>query len=241
MNMTAASDYYIDLDYLSSVEQLVTKALPSYFMQYINSPDSVPTDIRQEFDEQLISIIFLFPELLKKNPTYFSLYNKSKHARVMIFDSSESMASFLQGDTIFFWLDDEQQGRYDNVLQNENEEEICTLREKIWLALTKAVHAKIKLFLGEYDDEYIWTSVYSEQNLDELLEYINKLIIYQNKFIEHSHRGTEIYPDDLLCLLENPYCEYDPLDYTQGNIELEQSDTVQERQRTKHDWLFENK
>ncbi|MFP2428890.1 hypothetical protein [Enterobacter ludwigii] len=236
MNMSA-SDYDIGLNYLSSVDQSATETWPFYFKEYINNPDIVPADIRNEFDEQLISTIALSPEILQNPPTFFSLMNKSIRARFVMFASPESMASFLQGDNIFHWPDDERESR-ENQLQNDCEDEICIFRGKIWQVLTKAVHDKVRLYFGETNDEYLWTSVYSEQNLNELLEYINKLLSYHQKYIEHPFRGEEIHPDDLLYLLDNRYCEFDPLDYTEENILLEESDTTPDSSKAEHDWLF---
>lgn len=236
MNM-AASGYDIGLDFFTPVEQSTTETLPFYFREYINNPDNIPADIRQEFDEQLISTIALSPEILQTPPTFFSLKNKSIRARFVMFASPESMASFLQGANIFTWPDDERESR-ENKLQNDYEDEICIFREKIWRVLTKAVHDKVRLYFGETNDEYLWASVYSEQNLNELLEYINKLLHYHQKYIEHPFRGEEIHPDDLLFLLNNRYCEFDPFDYAEENILLKESDTTPDSSKTEHDWLF---
>lgn len=237
MNLTA-SDNEIGLDHLSTVEQIVTDTSPLYFRQYINDPDIVPADLRLEFDEQLISAIALSPEIMKYPPAYFSLRNKSMLARFLMFASPESMAVFMQGDSVFFWLDDERES-HDKELQNDCEE-ICTLRENVWRVLTKAVHERVRVYCGETNDEYLWTSVYSEQSLDELLEYINKLMLFRQKSIEHPFRGEEIYPDDLLFLLDNPYCEFDPLDYTEKNILLKEADTAPDLANTEQDGLFIN-
>ncbi len=61
---------------------------------------------------------------------------------------------------------------------------------------------------------------------------------YRQQYIEHPFRGEEIYPDDLLFILNNPYCEYDPLDYTEQNILLKESDVSPESSNAEHDWLF---
>lgn len=227
-------EYEITSDCLFSVEQSIVQTVHCYFRQYINSSDAIPFDIKQAFDDQLIETIALSPEILLSPPSILSLKNKSKIVHYFIFTSYESMAVFPKRRNLSSLRGDEYISS-DSELPNNNEEEICTFREIIWKVLTKAVHDRVRLYLGESNDEYLWTSVYSEQNLEELLEYIGKLMHYSQKFFEHSFRGEEIYPDDLLCILNNPYSEYDPLDYIEQNICMKESDISKETSNKEHD------
>lgn len=237
MNLTK-SDIDLGLDFQLPVEQPLVQIPQSHLRQYIDNPDIIPYSIRQDLDEQLISTIAFSPEILLSPPSSFLLKNKNIVARYLLFTCSESIAAYLQGDHIFFWMPD---GEHTTDIEQivGCKEEICLLREELWQRLIRAVHDKIRLYFGECSDEYLWVSAYNEQNLEEILEYINKILSIQKKYLEHAFRGEEIHPDDILSLLDNPYTEYDPLDYSKHTILFEKTETTPEGASAEHDWLFE--